>query len=108
MIVRRLGAALAAAGLVAVGGPAPTALALPYPVVDPAALPPDGPPGPEQAMRQNGTCAFNGAMPGFDPAAVPPSQAMMNLPEAWRTSRGAGITVAVIDSGVTPSRGYPA
>jgi membrane-anchored mycosin MYCP len=107
VIVRRLGAALAAAGLVAVGGPAPTALALPYPVVDPAALPPDGPPGPEQAMRQNGTCAFNGAMPGFDPAAVPPSQAMMNLPEAWRTSRGAGITVAVIDSGVTPQPRLP-
>lgn len=107
MIVRRLGAALAAAGLVAVGGPAPTALALPYPVVDPAALPPDGPPGPDQAMRQNGTCAFNGAMPGFDPAAVPPSQAMMNLPEAWRTSRGAGITVAVIDSGVTPQPRLP-
>ncbi len=107
MITRRLAAAAAVAALTAVCGPAPSALAVPYPVVDPAALPPDGPPGPSQEMRQNGTCSYFGAMPGFDPAAVAPSQAMLDLPEAWKTSRGGGVTVAIIDSGVTPQPRLP-
>jgi membrane-anchored mycosin MYCP len=104
---RRSAAAAAAAILLLASGPAPAALALSFPVVDPAALPPDDAPGPAQAMRQNGACSFNGALPGFDPAAIPPSQAMLNLPEAWKTSRGAGVTVAVIDSGVTPQPRLP-
>ncbi|OOK65443.1 putative alanine and proline rich membrane-anchored mycosin [Mycobacterium kansasii] len=38
---------------------------------------------------------------------MPPSQAMLNLPEAWKTSRGRGVVVAVIDSGVTPQPRLP-
>lgn len=58
-------------------------------------------------MRQNSPCSFNGTLPGFDPAAVPPSQAMLNLPDAWKSTRGAGVTVAIIDSGVTPQPRLP-
>lgn len=107
MSVRRLLAVLATILITALSGPIPQAAALTYPTADPGALPPDGPPGPSEPMRQNGTCAFFGALPGFDPAPVPASQVMMNLPEAWKTSRGAGVTVAVIDSGVAPQPRLP-
>lgn len=101
-VLRKLACGAAAALLMLVSGPAPAALALTPPVADEAALPPAGPAGPELEMSQRGQCLVFGAMEGFDPAAVPPSQAMLNLPEAWKFSRGAGVTVAVIDSGVTP------
>ncbi|AGB27324.1 type VII secretion-associated serine protease mycosin (plasmid) [Mycobacterium sp. JS623] len=107
-MLRQLGSLAAAVALLVVCSPPPAALALTQPVVDPAALPPDGPPSPEQEMRHNdGPPTFNGALPGFDPAAIPPSQAMLNLPEAWKTSRGRGVAVAVIDSGVTPQPRLP-
>lgn len=106
-MIRRLASLAATIALLVVCSPVPEAAALAYPVVDPAALPPDGPPAPGQEMRQNGQCQVYGAMPGFDPAAVPPSQAMLNLPEAWKTSRGRGVVVAVIDSGVTPQPRLP-
>lgn len=106
-MIRRLGCLTATIALLTLASPVPQAAALTIPTVDPAALPPDGPPAPGQEMRQNGACSFFGAMPGFDPAAVPPSQAMLNLPEAWKTSRGRGVVVAVIDSGVTPQPRLP-
>ncbi|CDO91287.1 subtilase [Mycobacterium triplex] len=106
-MIRRLASLAATIAVLVVSSPVPEAAALAYPVVDPAALPPDGPPAPGQEMRQNGQCQVYGAMPGFDPAAVPPSQAMLNLPEAWKTSRGRGVVVAVIDSGVTPQPRLP-
>ena len=106
-MIRRLGSVAAAMALLVLCAPPPQASALTIPEVDPAALPPDGPPSPEQEMRQNGQCSFNGALPGFNPAAVPPSQAMLNLPEAWKTARGNGVAVAVIDSGVTPQPRLP-
>jgi membrane-anchored mycosin MYCP len=106
-MIRRLGSIAAAVALLVVCAPLPQASALSLPVVDPAALPPDGPPAPGEEMRQNGACSFFGALPGYDPAAVPPSQAMLNLPEAWKTSRGRGVVVAVIDSGVTPQPRLP-
>ena len=93
-MMRQLVSIAAAIALPALCSPPPQAWALSMPVVDPAALPADGPPGPDQEMRQNGQCSFFGALPGFDPAAVPPSQDMLNLPEAWKTSRGRGVAVA--------------
>ncbi len=107
MTVTRVAAVAVVSILLSWCSPPPIAYAAEYPVVDRDALPPDGPPGPDMEMRQNGTCSFNGAMPGFDPAAVPPSQAMLNLPEAWKSSRGAGVTVAVIDSGIAPQLRLP-
>lgn len=104
--IRQFGAIAAAVTLLMTCAP-PQAAALSIPVVDPAALPPDSPPSPEQPMRKNSECTFNAALPGFDPAAVPPSQAMLDLPAAWKTSRGRGVAVAVIDSGVTPQPRLP-
>lgn len=104
---RRLLSMAAALLLLVMCTPTPLACALTIPVVDPAAVPPDGPPSPPEAMRENGPCILNGALPGFDPAVPPPSQAMMNLPEAWKSSRGGGVAVAVIDSGVTPQPRLP-
>lgn len=108
-MIRRLSAVFCVGTFLCVCSPPPIAGAAPQPVVDPAALPPAGPPGPNEpeGMRQNSPCSFNGTLPGFDPAAVPPSQAMLNLAEAWKTSRGADVTVAIIDSGVTPQPRLP-
>jgi membrane-anchored mycosin MYCP len=106
-MIRRFASMAATLMLLVLCSPPPAALALTIPVVDPAAVPPDGPPSPPEEMRSNGPCLFFGAMPGFDPAVPPPSQVMLNLPEAWKTSRGRGVAVAVIDSGVTPQPRLP-
>ncbi len=106
-MIRQMGAVAAVLMLLSLNS-APAAVAMTIPVVDPGAVPPDGPPGPDHPMRQQSQqCALNGALPGFDPAAVPPSQAMLDLPEAWKSSRGAGVTVGIIDSGVAPQPRLP-
>lgn len=106
-LVSRLAAAAAAVALVAVG-PAVPAGALNPPVIDPAAVPPDTPPGPDQAMRFLGGCAVTGVLEGTDLGAPPASQAFMDLPALWRSAgRGEGIPVAVIDTGVSPSPRLP-
>lgn len=106
-MIQKFGSIAAAALVLVLTSPPPYAGALTPPVVDPAALPPAGPPGPSVDMTQRSPCAFNGALPGFDPVVIPPSQQMLNLPEAWKASRGAGVSVAIIDSGVTPQPRLP-
>lgn len=86
---------------------APTAAAVDRPWVDPAALPPDGPPGPPQPMRQTSYCTEVGVLPGTDFRVQPKYMDMLNLPEAWRFGRGGGVTVAVIDTGVSPHPRLP-
>lgn len=81
---------------------APPALAISPPVVDAAAPPPSGTPGPVQAMEQRGPCSVSGVLPGSDPGAPTPSQSLLNLPAAWQLSRGEGQLVAIIDTGVRP------
>jgi membrane-anchored mycosin MYCP len=58
-------------------------------------------------MEQRGACSTSGIIPGTDPGVVTPSQAMLNLPEAWQFSRGEGQLVAVIDTGVRPGPRLP-
>jgi membrane-anchored mycosin MYCP len=100
----RFGAALIVVGLVIVGGPAMPAGALTPPAVNPADTPPDTPPGPDQPMRMIQTCAVAGVLPGADLGAPPIGQAFMNLPALWQSAgRGAGVTVALIDTGVNRS-----
>ncbi|MGE2817897.1 type VII secretion-associated serine protease mycosin [Mycobacterium heidelbergense] len=80
----------------------PPAYAISPPTVDPAAVPPDGPPGPPAPMKQNSYCTEVGVLPGTDFRLQPKYMDMLNLQEAWQFGRGAGIKVAVIDTGVTP------
>lgn len=85
----------------------PPALAISPPAVDPGLPPPSGTPGPVQPMEQRGPCGASGVVPGSDPGALTPSQAMLNLPAAWQFSRGEGQLVAVIDTGVRPGPRLP-
>jgi membrane-anchored mycosin MYCP len=92
--------------LVAFAG-SPSAYAISPPPIDPAAVPPNSPPGPVQPMKQNAYCAEVGVLPGTDFRVQPKYMDMLNLPEAWRFGRGGGIRVAVIDTGVTPHPRLP-
>jgi membrane-anchored mycosin MYCP len=85
----------------------PPALAVNPPAVDPGASPPNGTPGPVQPMEQHGECSSSGAIPGTDPGVATPSQRMMDLPAAWRFSRGDEQLVAVLDTGVRPGPRLP-
>ncbi|CAM4372437.1 Thermophilic serine proteinase precursor [Mycobacterium basiliense] len=85
----------------------PSALAITPPVVDDAAEPPSGAPGPVQPMEQRGACSVSGLIAGTDTNVASPSQAMLNLPAAWRFSRGEGQLVAIIDTGVQPGPRLP-
>lgn len=85
----------------------PSALAIDQPKVDPAVPLPNGAPGPVQPMEQRGPCSISGVIPGSDPTATTPGQAMLNLPAAWQFSRGAGQLVAVLDTGVRPGPRLP-
>jgi membrane-anchored mycosin MYCP len=85
----------------------PPAYAISPPTVDPAAVPPDGPPGPPAPMKQNSYCTEVGVLPGTDFRLQPKYMDMLNLQEAWQFGRGAGVKVAVIDTGVTPHPRFP-
>jgi membrane-anchored mycosin MYCP len=80
----------------------PPASAISPPTIDPAAVPPEGPPGPPAPMKQNSYCTEVGVLPGTDFRLQPKYMEMLNLQEAWSFGRGAGQKVAVIDTGVTP------
>lgn len=85
----------------------PAALAITPPEIDPAAAPPSGSAGPVQPMAQRGPCVATGVLPGTDPGAINPNQAMLNVGDAWEFSRGEGQLVAVIDTGVQPGPRLP-
>jgi membrane-anchored mycosin MYCP len=85
----------------------PPAYAISPPTIDPGAVPPDGPPGPVAPMKQNSYCTEVGTTPGTDFRSPPKYMDMLNLSEAWQSSRGSGVKVAVIDTGVTPHPRFP-
>ncbi|OBJ91077.1 type VII secretion-associated serine protease mycosin [Mycobacterium asiaticum] len=97
-------AAVLAALIVGLGavGTAPPAAAISPPEIDLGALPPDGPPGPDQPLRQGAYCTKVGTLPGTDYRVQPHFLDMLDLGEAWRFGRGGGVKVAVIDTGVSP------
>lgn len=82
----------------------PNASAWSPPPVNPAALPPDTPPGPPPGVtyQQKYTCiaAQGPVVPLPD---EPAAQAMLGIRTAHQFSTGAGVKVAVIDTGVNPS-----
>jgi membrane-anchored mycosin MYCP len=85
----------------------PQAYAIDPPGIDPAAVPPNSPPGPAQPMKQSAYCTEVGVLPGTDFRVQPKYMDMLDLPEAWRFGRGGGVRVAVIDTGVTPHPRLP-
>jgi len=85
----------------------PPAAAISPPVVDQGAEPPDGTPGPVQPMEQIAECSTSGIIAGTDPAKPTSDQLAMDLSAAWRTSRGDGQLVAVLDTGVRPGPRLP-
>lgn len=58
-------------------------------------------------MKQNSYCTEVGVLPGTDFRLQPKYMDMLNLQEAWQFGRGAGIKVAVIDTGVSPHPRFP-
>jgi type VII secretion-associated serine protease mycosin len=80
---------------------------LSHPTIDPSALPADGPPEPAEPMHQTSYCTEVGVLPGTDFGVPPKYLGLLNLPVAWQFGRGAGVKVAVIDTGVTPHPRLP-
>lgn len=103
----RMVAATSVVVLTAMMSNAPNALAIEPPKIDPAAVPHNGAPGPEQPMRQSNICAraITVAEPNIGEPA--PGFAMLNVSKAWQYSTGNGVTVAVVDTGVNPSPRLP-
>ncbi|KUI36214.1 type VII secretion-associated serine protease mycosin [Mycobacterium sp. GA-2829] len=109
MRARAVAAALGAAALFTANLAAPpAALAVAPPVIDPGALPPDETPGPTEEMKQNRVCASPVVVGDPDVAQPPPGNAMLNIAGAWQYSTGAGVSVAIVDTGVTPNPRFPA
>jgi len=107
LATRRI-AALSLVGLLA-GLPSslPLAQAIPPPSVDPARVPPDGKPGPDQPMRQSNICARTITVAEPNVTVPAPGYVMLNVSKAWQYSTGNGVPVAVIDTGVNPSHRLP-
>ncbi|MCG5433052.1 type VII secretion-associated serine protease mycosin [Mycobacterium sp. MYCO198283] len=105
----RATAALASAtALLGVHVLAPAAAhAIEPPKVDPAFLPPDDTPGPDREMRQNDLCADPVTVATPDVTRPAPGTVMLDVSQAWRYSTGAGVTVGLVDTGVTPNPRLP-
>jgi membrane-anchored mycosin MYCP len=58
-------------------------------------------------MKQNSYCTEVGVLPGTDFRLQPKYMETLNLQEAWSFGRGAGVKVAVIDTGVSPHPRFP-
>ncbi len=58
-------------------------------------------------MKQTAYCTEVGVIPGTDFRVQPKYMEMLNLTEAWQFGRGAGVKVAVIDTGVSPHPRFP-
>ncbi|MCV7221089.1 type VII secretion-associated serine protease mycosin [Mycolicibacterium elephantis] len=103
--MHRLAALLAALLLALVG--APVAGALEPPAIDPAAIPADET-GPDQPTELRRACATPAVFPESNFADKPWANDYLRLAEAQKFATGAGVTVAVIDTGVNGSPRVPA
>lgn len=103
--MHRLAALLAALLLALVG--APVAGAFEPPAIDPAAIPPDET-GPDQPTELRRACAAPAVFPESNFADKPWANDYLRLAEAQKFATGAGVTVAVIDTGVNGSPRVPA
>src|SRR5262245_13998756 len=86
---------------------APPASAIAPPSVDPGIVPPDVT-GPDSPVEQRRVCAVPTTLPGSDFQDQPWANAYLGINEAQKFATGAGVTVAVIDTGVDASQRVPA
>ncbi|TXI60480.1 MULTISPECIES: type VII secretion-associated serine protease mycosin [Mycolicibacterium] len=86
---------------------APPAWAIDPPTIDAAAVPPDET-GPDSPTEQRGICAAPTVLPNANFADKPWPNEYLRIAEAQKFATGAGITVAVIDTGVNGSPRVPA
>ncbi len=109
MRARAAGCALAAVAVLAAHVlAAPAAMAIAPPVIDPGALPAAGTPGPAEEMRQSEACITPVVIADPNVTQPAPGNAMLDVTQAWQYSTGAGVLVAIIDTGVTPNPRFPA
>ncbi|MCV7074586.1 type VII secretion-associated serine protease mycosin [Mycobacterium szulgai] len=88
-------------------GAAPPALAITPPSIDPGAVPPDVT-GPDQPTEQRVLCSAPTVLPDSSFHDPPWSNAYLGVSDAHKFATGAGVTVAVIDTGVNASPRVPA
>jgi membrane-anchored mycosin MYCP len=86
---------------------APVAPAVVPPVIDAGATPPDVT-GPEQPNEQRRVCSAPTSFPDAQFADVPWGNQYLHVGEAQKFATGAGVTVAVIDTGINASPRVPA
>lgn len=83
----------------------PLAEAVTPPLVDDSRLPDPRPPAPPEKTEQRQACLVSA--PAHDGRAAGDQLDVLDLPQVWPLSRGAGQTVAVIDTGVARHRLLP-
>lgn len=103
--MRRIAALLAALGLVLLTSP--PAGAIEPPIIDAAAVPPDET-GPDQPTEQRRACSAPITFPNSSFIDKPWASDYLRLADAQKFATGAGVTVAVIDTGVNGSPRVPA
>jgi membrane-anchored mycosin MYCP len=86
---------------------APPALAITPPSIDPGAVPADQT-GPDQPTEQRVLCSAPTVLPDANFHDPPWSNSYIGVDDAHKFATGAGVTVAVIDTGVTASPRVPA
>ncbi len=86
---------------------APVAGAVAPPAVDDSRLPAPRSPAPPEATEQRQRCLLADAADAPDKTETATQLDNLNLPAVWGLSRGAGQTVAVIDTGVARHRLLP-
>jgi membrane-anchored mycosin MYCP len=86
---------------------APPASAIEPPAIDPSALPPDET-GPDQPTELRRVCSAPTVFPGANFADKPWANDYLRIGDAQKFATGAGVTVAVIDTGVNGSPRVPA
>ncbi|GAB7144514.1 type VII secretion-associated serine protease mycosin [Mycobacterium riyadhense] len=86
---------------------APPALAITPPAIDPGAVPPDVT-GPDQPTEQRVLCSSPTVLPDSSFHDPPWSNTYLGVAAAHKFATGAGVTVAVIDTGVNASPRVPA
>ena len=106
-LIGRLFAAAMAVVLMGISTTPPAAWAIEPPRIDPALVPSDGVPGPDQAMRQSNVCARTISVAEPNVGLPAPGFTMLDIRNAWQYSTGNGVAVAVIDTGVNPSPRLP-